>query len=148
MRTVDFIFTKYSKKNCYSDYGLVLTGMEIGAPEMETLVVSIPGREGDLDLTEKMFGTIPYKRRSISAEFQTTPVLAKYSRPELYAQLLYDLHGTNAYIHVSDDDTYCYRGRLTVESFTVSGSLWTVSISAECKPYKYYIKTLEESNRI
>ena len=41
-------------KESQESYGLVLAEAVIGQPELETVIISVPGRSGALDCTEKL----------------------------------------------------------------------------------------------
>ena len=47
-------------KHTFKDWGLICTKIEISDPERKTYYVSIPGRDGDLDLSEALSGEIQY----------------------------------------------------------------------------------------
>lgn len=138
MKTLLIALEDGETKDCYEEYGLILTSLDVGTPSLSTVTVDVPGRNGTLDLTERLYG-VPsvYGNRTLSIEFQTTEKLSGRTRSALYKTLVSAWHGKMAYLSVSDDTECCYYGRLSVGSFTLSGNLWEISVEADCKPYKY-----------
>ena len=126
-------------KESQESYGLVLTEAVIGQPELETVIISVPGRSGALDCTEKLFGGPVYKNRTITLTFKTRQKLAETTWPELQTKLSSLWHGQTKRIIFDDDPLYFYKGRLDIKSFTVEGPLWTIKVEADCKPHKYLI---------
>lgn len=124
---------------CKKDIGLVLSKAEIGEPELETIAISVPGRDGVLDCTDKMFGRTAYKNRTISLTFQTLDKIAKKSWADLQSDLGKKFHGKVKQIIFSDDPKYYYEGRVSVKTFTAEGKLRTIEMECDCKPYKYLI---------
>lgn len=126
-------------KESQTSYGLVLAVAEIGQPELETVTISVPGRHGALDCTERLFGGPVYKNRTITLTFKTREKLANTTWPELQTKLSKLWHGQTKRIVFNDDPLYFYEGRINITSFTVEGQLWTVKAECDCKPYKYLI---------
>lgn len=126
-------------KESQETYGLVLTEAVIGQPELETVIISVPGRSGALDCTERLFGGPVYKNRTITLTFKTRQKLAKITWPELQTKLSTLWHGQTKRIIFDDDPLYFYEGRISIASFVVEGQLWTVKVECDCKPYKYLI---------
>lgn len=125
-------------RECQEAYGLILTAAEIGEPELETVTISVPGRTGVLDCTEKIFGGPVYKNRKIALTFKTTQKNSDIPRGELQSMLGRLWHGQTKKIVFDDDPLYFYEGRISL-SFTSEGKIWTIKAECDCKPYKYLI---------
>lgn len=126
--------------NCFEDWGLVLTDKVIGNPEVETVTIPVPGREGVIDCTKKLYGDKPvYKNRTITLKFQTIDRLSEETWASLQSKINNAWHGQTEKIIFDDDPLYFYSGRINIDSFTTDKALRTIQITADCKPHKYLI---------
>ncbi|WP_448916569.1 hypothetical protein [Eubacterium ramulus] len=123
------------------DWGLFLSVVEIGEPEIETITINVPGRSGVLDCTERIFGGPVYKNRTISLQFQTTAALAGMSRETLRSKINAAWHGQKKKIIFDSDPSYFYEGRITVGTFVTEGAIITIPITCDCNPYKYSLSS-------
>lgn len=121
----------------WDDLGTVLTDLVIGAPEVQTSYVEVPGRTGDLDLTEALIGRAVYRNRTIQMTVQTTKSLSGEKWPTVYENYLSLCHGNKVTIIPDDDTDYYYVGRGQITAHTINGRLQTISASFNCEPYKY-----------
>ena len=56
-------------KHSYSDYGIILQNpYQITPPIPKTHYVTVPGRSGQLDLTEALTGRVEYESRTLRLE--------------------------------------------------------------------------------
>ena len=53
----------------YKDFKLILTKKTISSPELQEEYVDVPGRDGPIDLSEVLTGTVKFKERTISLSF-------------------------------------------------------------------------------
>lgn len=116
------------------EYKLVTSSVEAAPPDPVTKTVEVPGRDGELDFTEALDGRVHYKPRKISMEFYCFG--EDEELPELERDCINTLHGKKMRIYLDADPEYYYLGRLSV-SWKYGENLDTVSIEAECDPYKY-----------
>lgn len=115
--------------------GLIPTAVIIGSPELETLTIEIPGREGVLDCTEKIYGRAVRKNRKITMTFQTLDKLTGTDWMSLQEYLLKLWHGKMVSISIGEGSyRHRYKGRLTIKSFEVSGKLQIIQMEADCEP--------------
>lgn len=56
-------------KHSYEDFGLILSSKEIGLPTPKTELVSVIGRNGDLDLTDALGDDVKFENRKLSFTF-------------------------------------------------------------------------------
>ena len=91
-------------KKSYTDFGLILTGQNIGVPKAKTYTVNIEGMDGSLDLSE-FFGEIKYENRTLKFTFETIEKISDWqSRMSIISSFL---HGQKMKIEVwSDPDFY------------------------------------------
>lgn len=119
----------------YDTWGLWLReAPKISPPEPQTHYVEIPGMDGSLDLTEKLFGTVKYKDREIEMHFYS---LAKRSQwAEIASDMMGKLHGKVVRIILDDDPGYYYQGRVVFESMEPQQNVIPIVMTATVGPYK------------
>ena len=85
-----------------SEFNLILVSKTISAPEVQTKKVSVPGRNGDINLSTVLTGDVRYKNRSITMKFINKDV--KYDDIPIWKSEIENyLHGQKMRI-VFDDD--------------------------------------------
>ena len=125
---------KFGDYHSYDDFHLILASKEIGAPSVKTRKIEIEGADGDLDLTD-FFGEPKYENVTHKFTFSTMEQLMQFLNQ--FSIIKNALHGKKMRIILDDDPTFFYVGRLHVSSFTYEKGIGTVSIEADCEPYKY-----------
>ena len=124
----------FGNKNSYSDWGLVLSEKEIGYPEPKTETVDIIGADGVVDLSESLTNDIKFKNRQLSFTFtfldDPSTWWSSIRRIATY------LHGQKLRIKLSEDPSYYFYGRCTINSFKTSKRLAQVVITCDCDPYR------------
>lgn len=97
------------EKHTYRDWGLVCTRIEIADPERKTYLVSVPGRDGDLDLSEALTGEANYGNREIKMEFIRRE--KEFARWHVkYSDILDYCHGQRRRIILDSDRGYFMMG--------------------------------------
>lgn len=66
------IKVKINDVDIYDEYKIVLEDFVIGMPAPKIITVSIPGRDGDLDMSEALTGFVNYNDREIQLSFGIT----------------------------------------------------------------------------
>ena len=113
-----------------SDYGLIVAPYEIPMPAVQTNYVTVPGREGSLDLTEA-FGGVRFGDRVITL---TMYAVGNYrSRLFEFTNLV---HGRQFMIEFDKDPDYFYTGRVTVAAIEKRDGYCAVSVTVTAEPYK------------
>lgn len=123
-------------KHCLNDLGMYLTKAEIGQPKPQTTFLTVPGRDGPLDLSEALDGTIHYQEREISLTFESTPLLSGKTWPVFLSDLSNLVHGVISKIAFDDDGDYYYTGRGEVSDFGITGNKYSITMGFICDPYK------------
>ena len=128
---------KINGKHTYYDYGLyVANAGAVSPPEPKTQYIEVPGRDGDIDLTEALAGRTIYKNRTITLQLGgKKPPLAWDS---FMSDFINEVHGKRVKIEFDRDPDWYYIGRATVDADFERGSdigRFTVTVNAE--PYKY-----------
>jgi hypothetical protein len=123
-------------KHCLTDLGMYLTEAEIGQPTPQTTYLTIPGRDGSLDLSTTLDGMMHYQDRKITLTFQSTAQLSGKLWSVFLSDLLALIHGVESEIAFDGDDDYYYTGRGTVTDCSLKGPLYSVTVEFVCAPYK------------
>ena len=129
MQTVTF-----GTKNSYDDFGLILTDKDIGFPEPKLEKVDVIGADGVIDLSEVLNDDIKYKTRKL--QFTFTVLKGNKYWASTVADIANYLHGKKLRIQMDFDPAYYYTGRCKSNSFKTSKMLCTITIDAECEPYR------------
>lgn len=118
----------------FNDFSLILASKEIGAPTVKSMKIDIAGADGSLDLTD-FFGEPKYE--NVTHKFQFSTVVQQSEFAATFSTVKNALHGKKMRVILDDDSHFYYVGRLTVSSFTSSKGIGSISIEADCEPYKY-----------
>lgn len=129
MQTVTF-----GTKNSYDDFGLILTDKDIGFPEPKLEEVDVIGADGVIDLSEVLNDDIKYKTRKL--QFTFTVLKGNKYWASTVADVANYLHAKKLRIQMDFDPAYYYTGRCKINSFKTSKRLCTITIDAECEPYR------------
>lgn len=122
------------------DLGLALESKDIGLPSIKTKSVSIPLRNGDLDLTNVLSNKVYYGNRTLKLKMNSTA-----PNPTLkMSDVANKLHGQKLHIIFDDDPTYYYNGRLDLSSFKENRKGGEYVIEADCDSFKYSIDSSGE----
>ena len=124
-------------KHTWYYYGLYVTNTApIAPPEVRTQYIELPGRNGNLDLTDALTGRPVYGDREITLELGGKKPAHEW--PGFFSRFLADVHGKKVKI-IFDNDPHCYYvGRAIVNGAYERGNeiaTFTVTVTAE--PYKY-----------
>lgn len=129
MNTIDF-----GTKNSYEDFGLILRPKARPKPEPKYEYVSIPARNGDLDLTEA-FGDVFYENLSFPLDFNVIDAMNTWDSK--LREITNYLHGRKLEVTFSDDPDYYYLGRITVNELASDKNTGLLSLECNFEPYKY-----------
>jgi len=129
-------------KNSWTDWHLIPTSRPIvSLPPINEKQVSIPGRNGVLDLTEYLTGSPTYSNRKGTWEFYI--VLDSWQSWEL---ALYKIsaycHGKSRNVVLEDEPGYQYTGKLKV-AWRPQKDYSVVVIEYDLDPFKLNIETGE-----
>lgn len=118
------------------DYGLRCLSCKLGNPAPEYKYLKIPGADGQLDLTESVYGRITYGTRPLTAKFEKQCTRAEHMA--LRADLNKLFLGKACKI-ILDDNTNLYAyGRVTLNP-DHQGIYGSFEIQANCDPYLYRV---------
>ena len=122
----------FGDKHSYRDLHLILSEKEIGAPQVKTNTLDVPGGDGELDYTE-FFGEVKFG--NVQHKFTFTTI--QKDLPTQYSAVKNALHGKKVRIVLDDDPTFYYMGRCEVSSYKDQKGIGTIVITCDCEPYKY-----------
>lgn len=127
----------FGEKHSIDDFDLILTEVSIGAPEIKTEMVSIPGRNGDLDLTDVLYSEPVFENRELSFTFKIKGTAELW--PVLMADIGGFLHGQKLNVSIDSDPDYYYYGRCAVNQLASDRHIGTLVIYMNAEPYKYAV---------
>lgn len=128
---------KIGEFHSHKDFGLVPTSkpvVNLPSPKLEYL--DIPGRHGEIDITESLTGEVIYEMRTGSFEFIVSD-LEKWQ--EVYRKLLSTVHGKKTKLVLDTEKDYVYQGRLWVSEFKSDKNYSLITLDYKLDPYKYHI---------
>lgn len=115
----------------------------IGIPKAKTEYVSVPGMNGDLDLSEAQNGGVKYEMRTLKFTFGARN--CSYERwSGLLSQIASDLQGISKRIILDTDKGYYYTGRCEIETEKNNDVTAEIVISCKCEPYKISVDSSDE----
>lgn len=116
---------------------LTLTGWELSAPEYQSNMVEVPGRDGSLDLSTALTDGEPrYKSRTLTATFETSEG-TRLERKSRLDTMVNRLDGRRMDIQLPDDDTRYITGRVHVAVAYNDPAHGAVTVTAVCDPWRY-----------
>lgn len=124
-------------KHTFYDYGLYVTNTNpVSPPQPKTQYISIPGRNGSLDITDALSGYTIYENRVITLK------MGGKKKPELWpsfmSAFLNEVHGKKVQIIFDEETDYYYVGRATVNpDYERAGEIATFTVTIDAEPYKY-----------
>lgn len=115
-------------------WGLSTAGLDFSSPSPKTHYADLRAADGKLDMTN-FFGKVFYDTRHLTTILEAE---GNYSAFMTKVHTVMDaIHGKRVKIKISGDSDYYYMGRCTVEAEKVNYQYGTITIDAECDPYRY-----------
>lgn len=110
----------------------------IGDPEMETTYISIPGRDGLIDVSEAISGRRVYKKRELA--FELGGIHPHWNWDATISGMRNNIEGRVCRLTLDNDAEYYWRGRVFIQGFDRFRSLGTFTLAVpNADPYKYDI---------
>lgn len=125
----------FNDKHTYRDWGLLTKSRpNISPPQPKLKLISVPGSDHVIDLTQHLTGQVHYEMRTISFEFV---IMAERSRwSSLHSEIMNYLHGRSIRIIMDDDPNYYYTGRVMVGNLEPEKKTAVLTMEAQVEPYK------------
>ncbi len=111
--------------------GLQLMGVQIGLPDVKTQTVSVPGADGELDLTDALTGEPVFGNRTIKLKLGFCPC-----GPFDFYAFAAAVHGQRRKLELDGRDGY-YIGRCTVGTPDTSLDMTTFDVTIDADPYRF-----------
>ena len=125
----------FNDKHTYRDWGLLLRSRpQITPPAPKLKMISVPGSDRIIDLTQALTGEVHYEPRTISFEFVTGA--PRETLANLHSDILTYMHGKTVKIIMDDDPNWYYTGRVTVGDLEADKRTATLTMTATVEPYK------------
>lgn len=131
------------EKNTWDDFYLIPeTRPVVNPPEVRTMYVDIPGKDGALDLSTALTGFVLYKNREGSWTFIVDN--DHWNWEVAYHTISNYLHGKRMKIILEDDPNFYYIGRLAVDEWKSEQSWSKIVIKYNLEPFKYELTSSVE----
>ena len=138
------IGVKFDTKHSYDDFGMVLSSKSIPLPKPKTESVTVPGSDGELDLSTALTdGEIKFDNRTLTFKF--TLLTKSRTWEGIKSSISNYLHGKKMKVILDNDKAFYYIGRCTVDPFTESKKGASLTIKVDAEPYKYDIQDSTEN---
>ena len=109
-----FLGATINDEHTLRDWKAAITNADvISVPEANTVILEVPGRNGNLDLSEALTGDVTYRNREIKLELASSVNLQTWYQKCLHIFNTY--HGKTVTIIFDDDSTHYYTGRAISE---------------------------------
>lgn len=116
------------------DLNLLLTGKEIGAPEVKRQTIDVAGADGELDFTD-FFGEPKYA--NVQHQFTFESIRPRNEQLQQYTDIKNKIHGKKGRIVLDADPSFFYVGRCSVSKYTNEKNIGKITVTCDCEPYKY-----------
>ena len=117
-------------------YHMAVTNYADKPPATRTSTVSIPGRDGALDLSEWLTGAPVFDKRTITITLSPLDTHDWASVETTLTALRNMLHGRRLEFTLSWDEGYTYTGRFEVTSQTLYDETAVIKLTITADPYK------------
>ena len=109
----------------------------ISVPEANTVILEVPGRNGNLDLSEALTGDVTYSNRELKLELASSVSIQSWYEKCLHIFNTY--HGKIVTVIFDDDPDHYYTGRASVSDpqRVRNGGTYIFTVNAE--PFRYAV---------
>ena len=122
----------FGSKHSYNDWGVILENTEIAPPVPKRYIVSVPARNGVLDLTGQLTPIMRYETRAVKYTFRVKPG----GWDDLMSTIYGDVHGKTMDVTSDWDPSWHWHGFVTVDSFASSKRTGVLAILVDADPFK------------
>lgn len=124
----------FGNVHSYRDLKLILAPFTPPPAQPQTNFLTVPGRDGSLDLTEA-HGEIKFNSREFEFTFTIDPAETK-TFDEKVMEVSNLLNGARCKITLDRDPDYYWLGRCVIDKYTQDRRLGKITIKATVDPYK------------
>lgn len=130
----------YGGYHSWWTFGLVPASRPfVAPPQQKVSTVEIPGANGIIDLSKAPLGIATFGERTGSWEFYIANDVTNEVWSKTYDYLMNRLHGREMAVVLTDDPSYYYYGRITVNSYASDKMASKITINYNLYPYKKMI---------
>lgn len=130
----------FGNVNTWDDWKLIQNAKTLTPPVPKTNYISVPGRDGDIDVTQAFSDDVYYESRTASFTYLLTDG-TREEREELLHEIIGKLNGRKMRIIDEDDyPGYYMEGRFTVGKYFNNAAYGQVAITAKCAPWRYSLR--------
>lgn len=129
---------KLGKFHTGNDWGLILNSKNIETPKAKITKIDVEGRDGDIDLSEVLTGSIKYENRKASFTFLLTDG-TYIDRERLINTILNEVHGKKLNIILDDDVLHYLTGRCIITKSDNDKAYGVIEIESDCEPWRYSV---------
>lgn len=126
------------------DYKADFIHWECTVPEPQSERVTVPLRDGFIDLTSMLSDEIKYNSRQITIGLELRSLRGEW--PLYWSQMMRDIHGKEVEVSRSDDPNYYYIGVAAVGPIEEHGATAGVTITVEAQPFKRTIHFVDQTS--
>lgn len=125
------------EKHSYNDWGMILSSQVISPPIPQTNMVSVPMRDGSIDLTETLSEDVKYADRTLTFTFSVIDARDTWSSK--VSEIQNYIHGKRLRIVCDADPGFYYVGRVSVNEWNSEKSVGKLVVECTVEPFKYDI---------
>lgn len=135
---------KFGNYHSYNTWNCYLSEKEIGFPEARTHLISVPGRDGYIDLTETLRGRPIFDNRKLKIKLWYK---SKYDTWDAkLMEISTAIHGRRMKIVFDDDQNYAFFGRCHVSHEKINKWECYIIIDVDADPYKQGVNAKHSRN--
>jgi len=124
----------FGNKHSKTDWDIILTKVNINQPKPVRYTVTVPGRNGTLDLTASVTPDIKYEDRNLSFAFQLRGDPDTWDA-KIQTIMAY-VHGKRMHVILDSDPSWYWDGFCTVSWATLENGMGNITINVVASPYK------------
>lgn len=130
------ISCKIGQYDMYETFGLMLASKNIAPPAPQIKMVDVIGRNGSIDMSEAVTGSVRYNNRDIELTF----LYLGNEGNDVITRLYSFLHGRKLPIIFGDDPLFYYIGRIKCTKLKDLKHGEKVTMKIDADPFKYDIE--------
>ena len=124
-------------KSMLNDFGLTLTGFEIGEPEPVQKFIAVPGRAMPIDATDAVYGKPTYGSRTITITLEGFENRTHFN--QMLSRLSNLCHGRKVKVAFDSEPNAYWMGRASVQGTRLYHTVSQYTITMTAEPFKYFI---------
>ena len=120
------------------DWGACITNEDvIGMPTVNTVLLSVPGRSGRIDLSEVLTGDVSYGNRKLKLVLAAETNVSKWQ--DTCDHIFNAFHGRQVTVIFDEDPGHFYLGRASVSEPSRIQNAGQLTVEIEAEPFRYEV---------